>query len=293
MTRSLRYWAGLVLFGACLFPHPAFADHNSGHRDSVKPGTDSGGMWFQAASESHDSQHSEVASHAAVEGSEDMPDLPRGELLSVPACESGGSATCRDLFSCSDGSIMLTWSYITADGKELWTDTRCPSDAVPAAGDSKPMTVTPGQVLKAFRRVPLPESEVMIPPHGETLVGFPTNAYTEAEAFTENITFFGGRLKVVLTIEPSSFTWHRGDGTSQTTDWPGRAWQRSDGEEQVGLITHAYDAKAQDVSVSVDTTWSATWTLNGKDMGEVPGTVTIEGGAKPLDVLEARPTLVG
>jgi hypothetical protein len=44
--------------------------------------------------------------------------------------------------------------------------------------------------------------------------------------------------------------------------------------------------------VSVDTTWSASWSLNGNDMGEVPGTVTIEGDSTLLDALEAPPVLV-
>ena len=132
-----------------------------------------------------------------------------------------------------------------------------------------------------------------IPPGGETLVGFPTAMYTEASAFDEEVEFFGGRIRVVLHIVPSSYLWHHGDGSTQATDWPGRAWRPSDGEEQAGLITHAYVAKDANLPVSVDTTWSATWELNGRDMGAVPGTVTIEGVPEVLDVLEAKPTLVG
>lgn len=147
-------------------------------------------------------------------------------------------------------------------------------------------------VRTAFEEIPLPESNILIQPtEGETIVNNPTNLATEAEAFDETVTFFGGRISVVLHITPSTFTWHHGDGTTQQTDWPGKLVQRFTTDTS-GLIVHAYTQKATDMPVSVDTTWSATWTLNGRDMGAVPGTVTIEGDPRPLDALEAPPVLV-
>ena len=211
-----------------------------------------------------------------------------------PVCEAMNAGGCVTQHFCGDGTPASDWHYTLADGTPSGVYTQCPGDPAPSSDTpTQPLTVTPGQVLQAFRRVELPASVVVIPPGGETLVNFPTNVYTESESFAETIEFFGGRMTVVLQIEPSSYAWHRGDGTVQRTEWPGRAWQKSDGREQRGLITHTYLETTKDALVSVDTTWSATWTLNGRDMGAVPGTVTIEGDAEPLDVLEARPVLVG
>lgn len=148
-------------------------------------------------------------------------------------------------------------------------------------------------VRRAFERIPLPDSEIGMNPGGqETLVNYPTSFYTAAEGFSETVDFFGGRITIRLDITPSSYTWHHGDGTSATTDHPGRPRVDSDAYTEPDLVIHDYARKARGIPTSVDTTWSATWTLNGRDMGAVPGTVTIEGDPAPIDVLEARPVLV-
>lgn len=167
-----------------------------------------------------------------------------------------------------------------------------PTGATPADTAAAPPRVTPAMVLTAFEEVPLPESQIRIQPtEGETIVNNPTNLATEAEAFEETVSFFGGRITVVLHITPSTFTWQHGDGSTQTTDWPGRLVEKFTTDTS-GLVVHEYTKRAKDMPVSVDTTWSATWSLNGNDMGEVPGTVTIDGDSTPLDALEAPPVLV-
>lgn len=249
-----------------------------------------GNSAFSAAAQQGVVGEQALNSPAAAVNAPEGAEQPAGQWTLEPMCDFLNDGGCVTQIQCADGSNANTWVYVVA-GVPSSSYTQCPGDPAPA-GQAPVLTVTPAQALEAFRRVPLPESEVMIPAAGETLVNFPTNVYTEAEAFDESVAFFGGRMQVVLHITPTSYLWRHGDGATQTTDWPGRAWRPSDGEEQVGLITHAYESKAE-FGVSVDTTWSATWTLNGRDMGAVPGTVTIAGDPKPLDVLEARPALVG
>ena len=149
--------------------------------------------------------------------------------------------------------------------------------------------VTPALVLRAFERIPLPESELVIqPPGGQTLVGLDTIFSTKAERFTETVTLLGRTVE--LDIEPSSYRWSHGDNSEQTTDWPGEEWSR--GGSASGYVTHVYDDRMR-ISTSVDTTWSARYRIGSGAWQEVPGTVTIEGDPAPLRVRSASPHLVG
>ncbi len=144
-------------------------------------------------------------------------------------------------------------------------------------------------MLRAFERIPLPESELVVqPPGGQTLVGLDTIFSTKAEPFTETVTLLGRTVE--LDIEPSSYRWSHGDSSEQTTDWPGQEWSR--GGSASGYVTHVYDDRMR-ISTSVDTTWSARYRIGGGSWQEVPGTVTIEGDPAPLRVRSASPHLVG
>ncbi len=144
--------------------------------------------------------------------------------------------------------------------------------------------LTSGMVAAAFERVPLPPSTLVVqPPNGRTLVNFDTNFYTETEPFTRAVTLLGQRVE--LSIRPTSFAWRFGDGESATTSSPGSAYPDLE-------ITHNYLRKGR-VTPSVDTTYTATYRVNGGPAQPVPGSVTIPGAAVPLRVVTARPQLVG
>lgn len=211
--------------------------------------------------------------------------------VQTEACTILAVSGCVKSESCAGGATPEVAVLLTAEGTPIYTQQVCP-DASPSAVTAAP-TVTPARVREAFERVPLPESDIMIQPEGgETLVNHPTFLRTEAAPFDETVTFFGGRITVVLHIEPTSFLWHHGDGTTATTTDPGSAYDKSMGLDYGHLVFHEYAKAIKEVAVSVDTTWAATWTLNGRDMGAVPGTVTKTGIPQSLDVLEARPVLV-
>jgi hypothetical protein len=144
--------------------------------------------------------------------------------------------------------------------------------------------LTSGMVAEAFARVPLPPSQLIVqPPNGRTLVNFETNFYTETEPFTRSVTLLGQQVE--LSITPTSFAWRFGDGKSRTTSSPGSAFPDLE-------ITHSYLRKGR-VTPSVDTTYTATYRVNGGPSQPVPGIVTIAGSAVPLRVVTARPQLVG
>ncbi len=158
-----------------------------------------------------------------------------------------------------------------------WTVTCDPED------DTTPVDV-PGLVAAAFRRIPLPEAELVIqPPNGRTLVNFETNFYTEQGEFTRTVRLLGRRVE--LRIWPASFGWRFGDGESDETTSPGAAYPDLE-------VTHEYLEKGR-VSPSVDVTYAAQFRVGGGPWRDVAGTVTIPGSPQELRVVEARPVLVG
>jgi hypothetical protein len=89
-----------------------------------------------------------------------------------------------------------------------------------------------GQILRAFRRIPLPESVLTIqPPGGATLVNFDTNFFTHAAPFERTVTLLGHQVH--FRIRPRQFAWHFGDGSSETTTKPGAAYPALE-------VTHRY-----------------------------------------------------
>ena len=94
---------------------------------------------------------------------------------------------------------------------------------------------------------------------------------------------------VELEIFPTAFTWTFGDGTSLTTDSPGKPWES--GDDVSSLITHVYTS-TDPVKASVTTTWGANVRLNGGAPVAVEGTVDKTSPEVPLEILEATPELV-
>ena len=146
-------------------------------------------------------------------------------------------------------------------------------------------------MLRAFQRIPLPESEVVIqPPGGETLVNLDTIFSTEADGFTRTIGLLGHRVD--LDITPAEFRWVNGDGTEQVTDWAGKPWRR--GAPLHEFITHRYEDADHGPC-------GRGWTRRGRrstastaaPWQDVGGTVTITGDPFDLAVLSAEPHLAG
>jgi hypothetical protein len=150
--------------------------------------------------------------------------------------------------------------------------------------DGTDVEVTPGVAAAALRVIPLPAGVLEVqPPNGRTLVNFDTNFFTETQAFDRRVTLLGQRVD--LHIVPSEFGWRFGDGQSLTTDEPGSPYPQLD-------VTHRYLRKGH-VAPSVDTTYTATFRVNGGPWRDVPGSVTIPDAPVALEVLTATPTLVG
>ncbi|ABL81025.1 hypothetical protein Noca_1511 [Nocardioides sp. JS614] len=192
----------------------------------------------------------------------------------------GGLDTCAEPARCHDGTLMTYTWFETPDGTRSSYESSCPEDAAVAASPA----VTPGLVLRAFRRVPLPASELVVqPPGGRTLVNFETNFYTERGELTRVVRLLGRRVE--LRIWPEAFTWQYGDGVSERTRGAGSPYPDLE-------ITHRYLRRGR-VVVRVDTTYAADFRVGAGGWRHVDGTVTIPGAAEGLRVVTARPVLVG
>ncbi|WP_459970944.1 hypothetical protein [Nocardioides pyridinolyticus] len=205
---------------------------------------------------------------------------PIVDSFTVPVCALGGAQTCGVVDTCDSGDIMTLTTYVTASGALTNAVRNCPVAGEPP----QQAEVSPGMVAAAFRRIPLPASELVVqPPGGRTLVNFETNFYTEPGEFMRTVRLLGRRVE--LRIWPVSFGWRFGDGETRRTTEPGARYPDLE-------VTHRYLSRGR-VSPSVDTTYAAEFRVGGGPWRAVNGTVTIPGTPEGLRVVTARPVLVG
>lgn len=147
-------------------------------------------------------------------------------------------------------------------------------------------TITPAMVLTQFRRLSWPQADLTIQPAGgETLVNLDTIFHTDDPGpLTQRITLLGQDITIEAT--PTTWTWHFDTGTTRTTHHPGAAYPHH-------TITHRYTTAHTTVRPSLDVTYTGRYRLNNDPTWhDIPGTHTVAGSPQPLDVHEARPTLV-
>lgn len=154
----------------------------------------------------------------------------------------------------------------------------------PTIADTPLPQVTPGLVLDAIRRLGLPELTAQTQPAGKTLVNFATIFYAEPEPFARTIELLGQQVDVEATA--TQFTWHHGDGTSESTASPGAPYPSKE-------ITYSYTDAHTTVGPSVDVTYTARFSVSGGEWQDIDETVTIAGPSIPLRISEATAVLSG
>src|SRR5699024_5843646 len=142
--------------------------------------------------------------------------------------------------------------------------------------------VTVGDIIEAVRQVGLPSLQIKIQPGGTTLVNFETIFYADAPTFERTIDLLG--YAVDLRATPASFTWHHGDGTSQTTSSPGHKYPDHD-------VTHSFKCAADNIRPSVDVTYQVSYRIDSNTWQTLPGTITAPGAAASLSVEQGLPLL--
>jgi hypothetical protein len=258
-----------------------------------------------AARASHEPGHPDPAISAAAGKNEFdvlLVDVVHATPSQHAADEDGQSATEPELPYCDGGPASGDCTPVTICMADPTSPTghtafvsfghQGGSSGLAAAGpcdpNRSPGPSLPNAVLRAFQRIPLPEPQLAIqPPKGKTLIGLETILSTEANPFTRTLTLLGRRVD--LRIHASSFDWVHGDGTTQTTDWPGRAWQRGVPIER--YVTYVYENTGP-FTPSVRVTWSADYRVANGPWQPVNGTVERTSAPAQLQVLEAEPKLV-
>ncbi|MET0821025.1 MAG: hypothetical protein ABWY58_08665 [Aeromicrobium sp.] len=158
----------------------------------------------------------------------------------------------------------------------------CRTDQPEADPDADEPELTPGDVLRAVREIGLPSLQVKVQPGGDTLVNVPTIFYADPQPFERSVRLLD--FDVDLVAEPVSYEWVHGDGTTATTDRPGRPYPAMD-------VVHRYVEPADDVQARVDVTYRVRFRVDGGPWQTIAQTLLASGPPAVLDVDEAAPVL--
>ena len=135
-----------------------------------------------------------------------------------------------------------------------------------------------------FARLPLDPPPLLIQPdRTEHLVNMPTIMWTQPTQQLLTTTLLGYPIEVEAT--PTTYTWHHGDGTHQTTTTPGAPYPHHD-------ITHPYPRPGT-YTITLTTTYTGRYRLAGTTTwATVDGTATTTTTTPPITVIEAPTHLV-
>ena len=149
-----------------------------------------------------------------------------------------------------------------------------PAAAVEAAGAAGvPVVVTSSDVSKVMANG---SGITRQPPGAKALVSKIVIVYTSGDSQTMETQVGGAPVTIVAT--PASYTWDWGDGTTTTTKDPGAAYPDH-------TVFHKYSHTADNVVISLTTTWSATYSVEGGPAQPISGTLTTTDTTNPFDLV--------
>jgi hypothetical protein len=132
-----------------------------------------------------------------------------------------------------------------------------------------------------------------VQPGDRAVVNLPLVAATDPPGQT-TFTVTQAPFPTISITATVSWRWDWGDGTSDTTTWPGRAFDGTDPRTSPQhYISHAYGAPSAGTDISVTAIWSGRFTVSG-----TPGEQPINGAvsrttARTLPVSEYGAALTG
>ena len=145
--------------------------------------------------------------------------------------------------------------------------------AAPAGGARAPVVITSTDVSKVMASG---SGIVRQPPGAKALVSKIVIVYTSPAA--QDLTTRVGDQSVSIVATPVSYTWDWGDGATTTTTDPGAAYPDH-------TVYHKYSHTAQGVTITLTTTWSATYSVGGGPPQPVSGTLTTTDTSDPFDLV--------
>ncbi|MFC0222117.1 hypothetical protein [Nocardioides zeicaulis] len=189
-------------------------------------------------------------------------------------CGNGG--ICADHVECVENGASGFVHDVFMDGVDV-------GDVCVPEADVDEVNVL-ALIIRQFKRIEWPASELVVqPPGGKTLVNFETNFYTDDDQPITQTVRIAGRQVEIRAVQVT-YRFHFGDGTGVDSASPGRPNPYLD-------VTHVY-TQADPVTVSLDTTYSGEYRIGGGAWTPINETVTVQGAAQDLDVVEALPQLV-
>ena len=194
----------------------------------------------------------------------------------VVSIQCGNGGICTEHVECVENGEAGFMHDVYMDGADVG------DVCVP---ESKVQEVDVRQLaIREFKRIKWPASDLVVqPPGGETLVNLDTIFYTtNSKPIPQSVTLAGRTVTIEAT--PTSYTWHFDESTSTSTSSPGHAYPNHD-------VVHVYE-QTGDVAASVDTTYTGRFRIGDGEWQNIPDTLTVDGAAVDLTVLEAKPQLV-
>jgi len=174
--------------------------------------------------------------------------------------------------------VVLNWRTV---GYECYRPGREPENTIEFLPER---VVTWVDVYNAIRNEKAAQKRVTIQPAGRTLVNADTIVYTSEDKWAKYGMVLLG-FKVDVEGMPTGYKWDFGDGQTLTTRSAGRPHPAKD-------VTHKYMKRADQLGVSVSTTYAAKFRVDGGGWQTIEQPLTVEGPTTALDVREAIPVLV-
>ncbi len=146
---------------------------------------------------------------------------------------------------------------------------------------------------QAERLLPLPQIGVA-PTDGTSLVNIQTILWVDTASDRElgTVNLLGRNVSIAAHLE--RIDWRFGDGATDSSDGPGRAYTDSDPCDTVlcpGYFGHMYRTTGHP-EVTAILTWSGTYRVGGGPPEPIPGTVSTDAQPTQLRIVESRSELV-
>lgn len=159
---------------------------------------------------------------------------------------------------------------------------------------TQPPEVTPEMVRQRVVRL-IPSATIGLAPRDATLVNIETVMWVDAPATRTlpAITILG--QQVVVRLKLDHVDWNFGDGSSATSDGPGKAYDEQNdpchGVRCPDYFGHFYRDTGR-TNIAAAAYWQASFTVDGGNAVNIPGTVAGPAGRAEIVVKQARAVLV-
>jgi hypothetical protein len=229
---------------------------------------------------------------------------PTVEAPTGPVIQYAYSPVCDASCHSATAQATANTANCVAPAVAVWVTSQVVGSGAPFTLQGAPECLTPGEqlpydpvqltemVANYFQRIPLPEPGLKIAPADNAIVNFPEIVSADQPPAT-TFTVAQAPFPVVTITATVQWQWNFGDGTTLTTNNPGKAYDGTDPADDDGYVTHAYKTANKAWPLTVTSIWTATYAVQG-----VAGIQTVTNAvqrttAHPLAAAEYGSVLTG